>query len=275
MKSCGTNRALDEPLHSSNISNISNIAYCDSCTRSMFESRRELGQVNRVGCSCSDGTRVTFCRCSSCDSDSPNKKPLELPFGFEGVLVRGVRWADQRFNAVILLQRQEVLRRQAIGVGAVVDFELLDALSHLPLNEPVAWSEVDPMVAAVLDCAPSGLVARTTRFVQSLLAAPIHLVGLFTVADHWRALQKVGMLAATAPTGVVVRHKPRELQTAKHHATRYGLGLAVLSDTACRGLVSPADPRGQSIGYRRLQEVIYGRWLDQTRIPANSHQAAN
>lgn len=193
-----------------------------------------------------------------------------LPFGFAGEVVEHVRWAGTNFNAVVHVNLDEVRRRQAVGLGHILDFQLLEATSTLPYQQPVNWDDIDPVVAAVLDCAPEGVVDVTTDTATLVMRTPLELTGVYTVSSHEDALRRVGLLARVAPTGVVLRQHPRErLPQAVDVASRFGLGLSVLEDGVLRPMTAPTSTPQPGIGRTRVLEAVYGRWLRQTGIPAN------
>lgn len=197
-----------------------------------------------------------------------------LPFGFDGCLVEGVRWGGTRFDAVVALNPAEIERRAAFNLGPVLDFQLLDALSSLPVGQSMGWDQIDPIRAAVLDCAPAGVVESTSADVTNWLAPPVQLTGVFVVADHWRALARIGTFGRVAPSGVVVRHVPSALEEAVGAARTAGLGLAVLDADEPRSVVGPNASVVHTTGRRRILEVVFGQWCRHTtRMPANSHQA--
>lgn len=208
-------------------------------------------------------------------SNATSDALIRLPFAFEGQLATGVRWAGTRFDAVVRPDWEEIERRREASLGAVLDFQLLQALSLLSGQTPLPWDQVDPIVAAVLDCAPPGTIEATSDQVQLLLRPPVELVGVFTISDHWHAMKQVGVLARTAPTGIVVRGYPDRLDEGIALANRFGLGLALLEDHEPIPVVAPTTTAYHTMGRRRIVEVVFKRWLSQTGMPANSHQASS
>lgn len=199
-----------------------------------------------------------------------------LPFDFTGCLVERVRWGGTQFDAVVALNTTELERRAAFELGPVLDYQLLDALATLPLGRPMRWDQIDPIQAAVLDCAPAGVVEATSTQVTNWLSPPVGLIGLFVVADHWRALAKIGTFGRVAPSGVVVRHVPTAMGEAVGAARNAGLGLAVLDADEPRSVVGPRPRIVHTTGRRRILEVVFGQWRRHTtRMPANSHQEAS
>jgi hypothetical protein len=128
--------------------------------------------------------------------------------------------------------------------------------------------------AAVLDCAPPGVVDATPTHVTCRLAPPLDLVGTFVVANHWRALGRIGAFSRVAPCGVVVRHRPQAMNDAVSMACSAGLGLAVIEADRPQDLVNPSTFPIPTTGRRRVLEVVFGQWRRQaTGMPANLHHA--
>lgn len=198
-----------------------------------------------------------------------------LPFGFAGTMLPSVDWAGTRFNAVIDPDWNEVERRDEAGLGAVTDVELLRAISTLPHGFEIAWEEIDPVTRALLDCAPQGILRSTSSGVMTEIHPPLRLVGIFCVSRHWRAMDRVGVMASTAACGVVLRHYPRGLEEATHRARKFGLGLAVLKDNQHQLLVGPASRARPGLIRTMFVEALYRLWRQRTLAPMTSAQASS
>ena len=198
-----------------------------------------------------------------------------LPFGFSGTMLPSVDWAGTRFNAVIDPDWNEIERRDELGLGAVTDLRLLQAISTLPHGFQIAWEEIDPVTRAILDCAHQGVLCSTSMGVTTELRPPLRLVGVFCVSRHWRAIDRVGVMASTAACGVVVRHQPRGLEEATHRARKFGLGLAVVKNDQHQLLVTPASRPRPSLIRTMFLEVLYRLWRQRTLAPKTSDQASS
>jgi hypothetical protein len=199
----------------------------------------------------------------------------EAPFGFTGIVMRSVSWAGTRFRAVIRPEWGEIDRRARYGLGAITDYRLLCALSTLPHDVEVPWQTIDPVIAAILDCAPAGVVDASAQGVRLLLRPAVELTGVYTVSKDRHALDRVGMLANEAPAGLVLRQRPPGLDKALARAVRFGLGLGLLNGGQLHVLAWPIRRPRPSLNRSRLLEAIYARWCQSTGTgtPATSHQA--
>lgn len=198
-----------------------------------------------------------------------------LPFGFAGTILPSVDWAGTRFNAVIDPDWDEIERRDKAGLGALTDVPLLRAISTLPHGYDIAWEEIDPVMRAVLDCAPQGVLRSTPTGVMTEIQPPLRLVGIFCVSPHWRAIDRLGVMASTAACGVVVRHQPRGLEEATQRARKFGLGLAVVKNDQHQLLVTPASRPRPSLIRTMFLEVLYRLWRQRTFAPKTFDQASS
>jgi hypothetical protein len=193
------------------------------------------------------------------------------PFGFRGIVVPAVSWAGTRFHAVVRPNWEEICRREQRGLGPITDHALLRALDSLPVGTEVSWQSIDPVVAAFLDCAPEGILQTSDAAVRVDLQPPLELVGAFTVSRHWGAVNRVGILVTAAPTGVLLRHRPRRLDEAMSRARRFGIGLALRGRRGIELLTQPVRRTRPSLSRRKLLETLYGRWCYGTGTPMTSH----
>jgi hypothetical protein len=197
-----------------------------------------------------------------------------LPFGIEGRLVFSVSWAGTRFHAVVLLDQEEINRREEVGLGAVTDYLTLNSVAALPVDAEVPWESVDPVVAAFLDCVPAGVVSVDASGVRSLLHPPLHLMALVKVTSDWRSIGSIAPLAQDAPTLLLLRHRPRELHRAIDCAQSRGVGLSYLSGSAIFNVLRPSSTPTLSVRSMRLVEAVFQRWRNQTAgMPASLSQA--
>lgn len=200
--------------------------------------------------------------------------PVAAPFGFEGDLVRGVNWAGCRFDALVRPDFAEVDRRRSAGLGAVVDYGLMEALAALPLGCAINRSALHRDTSDRLQSAPPGIVEFDGDSITNVLEAPCQLVALVKRVPHWREVGTFSVFASQVPCLLVVPHHPRDADVAAERLGRAGLGL--VSATA-KGTTAIAEPRSQfrlGLSRRCLLERVFGYWLSQnTGTPANLNQA--
>lgn len=197
---------------------------------------------------------------------------MEHPFGFVGQLLPSVAWAGARFHAVVRPDWAEIARRDRFGLGAVCDYPLLAAVSTIPQGIEIPWNAIDPVLVPTLDCAPEGIVRVSESGVRVELKPALCLSGVFTVTRHWSAMDRVGVMATAAQTGVVIRHRPRLLRDAIDRASKFGLGLGVLREDGIRTLVRPTRRGRPSVVRNYFFERLYQLWRQKTGTPRTLHQ---
>jgi hypothetical protein len=188
-----------------------------------------------------------------------------VKLGFAGEIVPGVRFATSSCAAIVHADPEETARRAAVGLGPLTDYRLVDALAQLPLNCPVAWDDLDPVVSAVLDCAPPGVVHADTTHVRRLWRPALSVTGVLVASTDWRAgFEQVGIFAPDAARGLVLIGHPRHPDQLLHEAQRFGIGVVVasLQDAEAQLLSAPrADrPLRPSPRHWRFLEAVFAAW---------------
>jgi hypothetical protein len=193
-----------------------------------------------------------------------NEMQAATMFGFVGEVVAGVRLAGVRVTAVVRLDPVEVQRREATGLGAVLDHDLTEALAQLPADWPVARHDLDPVTLRLLDAAPPGVIEGTSTAVTRLWRPALTVTGVLTTSRDWRAgLRSVSLFAADAPRGLVLTEPPHTLEPMLARAQELGIGvLAPGSSEHWRVLLEPQRELGYAPGPRhwRFLEVTYLAW---------------
>jgi hypothetical protein len=90
-----------------------------------------------------------------------NEAQAAARFGLDGELVPGVRFASVTVTAVVRVDRAEVERRTAVGLGTIVDHQLTEALAQLPADWPVRRQDLDPATLRLLEAAPGASRSST------------------------------------------------------------------------------------------------------------------
>jgi hypothetical protein len=190
-----------------------------------------------------------------------------LLFGFEGDLVDEVRFAGVAVSASVRIDPVEVQRRADAGLAPGLDHDLSEALAELPVDWPVPWSSVHPLVRLRLEHAPSGVVELTDLEVIRRWRPAVTVTGVFTVARRqWRpALRKVSLFAPDAPRGLVLRDRPADQGEVLDAARGLGIGLAAPASSAraWQLLLAPSHSVRPVPGPRhwRFLEAAYEAWL--------------
>jgi len=185
-------------------------------------------------------------------------------FGFTGEVVTGVRLLGMDLTAVVRIDIAEVQRRDQVGLGAVVDHDLTEALAELPVDWPVPRTELDPVTVARLKVAPPGVVEETTTALVRQWRPALTLSGVFIVVRRaWRAgLQKVSLFAPDAPRGLVVCNPPQNMEPVLALAKELGIGLIAPNGHGWRLVLEPDRQPSYAPGPRhwRLLESVYRTW---------------
>ena len=192
----------------------------------------------------------------------PGDPGWDRPQG-EVIPVGPVNLLGTRVTAQVRLNRSEVGRRNASGVGPVTDPALLERLHGLPLGRPV----YDPALWAETSGLPDGIVDRGDAgcTVVRLLEQPLVIDGVIVPGERGRELR------AVQDASLFAGFTRRWVQT-----RRVAIPDAVILEAKLCG-VGLLDPRGQVVlpaepptitttdGWTwLLAEKTYRRWLKQT-----------
>lgn len=115
-----------------------------------------------------------------------SRAKLTSRLGFDGILIEDVRFAGLRFDAVIEPDHAEVARRDRVGLGPVVDRDILEALFALPLANEIPIDDVDPIVAAFLSAVPRGIVEIRRSRIERLWKPAVSVVGVMVSHGSWQ-----------------------------------------------------------------------------------------
>lgn len=195
--------------------------------------------------------------------------------GFDGDVVERASFAGREFSAVVQPDLAEIQRRDARGLGAILDRDLLAALHTLPQDDPLPTSRIDPCLQAFLDNAPEGVVAWDTGVVRRLWRPALSVKGILVQDSDWRAgLDRVSFFSPDAARGLILTSRPDESSDLLRHAFRLGVGVVLaLPDTRELALkASSQKPVEESPRHWRFLETVYRAWTRQ-RTYARSAQA--
>jgi hypothetical protein len=201
--------------------------------------------------------------------DAVNEPDAARRFGFDGEVVPGIGFAGTRITAVVRPDLVEVARREHIGLGAVLDFDVTDRLANLPVDWPIPRDELDPITLQLLEMAPPGVVEDTTTAVIRRWRPAVTVTGiLLTTGRQWRSgLRSVSLFAPDAPRGIVLRRLPSDEQALRDEAIELGVGvIAPDPEGGWRLLVDPLRDTRYDLGPRhwRLLEITYLAWREHT-----------
>jgi hypothetical protein len=183
------------------------------------------------------------------------------------VLVDGVVLLGVRVSAHATINAAEHRRREAAGIGAVVNPGLLDRLLDLPPAVPVTdaamWAELAGQPPGIAERGEDG--ASVTRRLESPLTIADVVVDA-AAAGELHAVQDASLFAGFTRRWVAAVHR-RIPEEALLEAKVCGVGLL---DLQRRVMLLPADePAGLTAdGWSwLLQEKTYRRWLTRRLQP--------
>lgn len=187
-----------------------------------------------------------------------NLTPTELQrvFGFSGSLVVQRRAGRAVVSYVVDLDEAEVDRRLSRGVGPILDRGVINALWELPADIDYPLSAL-PMwvierVRKTDAVAVSDVVRRTVR-------PPVHVQGAVATGARLRTLLDVlGPLSSVCPTGAILDSSPAPHDHSLLQAQRFGVGVAITTDSDPEVRVQPARLATELGAYQwHVAELVY------------------
>lgn len=174
---------------------------------------------------------------------------------------RTVNLPGGRALVISQVDESEALRRQAVGLGAVTDRPLLEALAGLPLGHPVRWETLDPLDQVQFDGAPTGCIEASPSTVTRWYTPVLNPQMFVAAADGLRSVEQISLFAADGRR-LLVGERPLPPRAASR-ARQLGIGIALRTD---RGLELLEAPSGRFVrpGARR--------WFVQERLWAMAPQ---
>ena len=195
--------------------------------------------------------------------------PLAAPYGGEPGVPVGVMLLGVRVTAYAIINIAEHQRREAAGMGAVINPALLDRLMDLPIGisvtDPVAWAEMADQPSGVAELHEDG--ARIIRRLESPLTIADVIVDAAT-GKELRAVQDASLFAGFTRRWIAAT--PSRIPDATMlEAKLCGVGIV---DQRRRQLLPAEKPEGLTRdGWSwLLEEKTYRRWL--TRRAGNHEQ---
>ncbi|MCK9925106.1 hypothetical protein MXD61_25100 [Frankia sp. AgPm24] len=150
------------------------------------------------------------------------------------------------------LDSDEHRRRQAAGLGAVVDVGVLELLLGLPLGQPVGRGDLGRWEQRAVAKAPPGCLRIGEGSVSRLARPPVSVRLAVLSARDWRVgLQRAGRLAPFTARAMALHRTPRDLPAACAEADFYGVGMFLVRDgSPARMLVAPEPYRAARLSAR-------------------------
>lgn len=152
----------------------------------------------------------------------------------------GVRLFGARAGVAYRLDSAEMSRRATVGLGAITQRDVLEALMGLPASLPVTTSALTPREQQTLRRAPRGALNWEHDSVIRQAVPTLSARFAVVAASTWRdGLAKAGRFAPFCARAILLPEPPADLDDARVQASFYGIGLCVFTTGTLRMLVPP------------------------------------
>lgn len=194
-------------------------------------------------------------------------------FGFDGTPVV-IDLPEGSVAVTVTMDETEHSRREASGLGAILDRQLLTALWELPHALSVPTERVPGWASARLSRAALPVVAADDDSLTRVVCPPLVLSGALAVGRRLdRPLRRVGQLSAIAPMAVVGQLQVDADDPVLLEAALYGVGVGCATSGALTRLVEPEPvipmpgPFLWWIAELAYQQLIDGRTTAAPMLP--------
>ncbi|MFI9411362.1 hypothetical protein [Nocardia gamkensis] len=151
-----------------------------------------------------------------------------------------VRMFGTAVGVAYRLDTAEISRRQAAGLAAVTQMDLLDALMGLPVNFPVAVADLTDHERRLLRRAPAGVLDSGGSYYTRRAVAPLAAQFAVVASRSWKdGLRSAGQFAPFCSRAMLLRSVPDDLAEARAQASFFGIGICVFDSNGLRMLVDP------------------------------------
>ncbi|MEV6427227.1 hypothetical protein [Nocardia sp. NPDC051463] len=151
-----------------------------------------------------------------------------------------VRMLDVTAGVAYLPNVDEVARRAALGLGAVTQMDLLDALMGLPAGLPVPVGDLTDRERRIIRRAPAGVVDVSAGQCTRRVVAPVSAQFVVVASRSWKeGLRSAGQFAPFCSRAMLLRSVPEDLDDARVQASFFGIGICVFTSVGLRMLVDP------------------------------------
>ena len=183
---------------------------------------------------------------------------------FDGERVRDVHVFGQTVDIWIRPRIEEIDRRAAAGVGAIIEDYMIRALMSVPEGVPIELRSLD---GATLLAMEGLLAAHAVEIVGDTACRraipPVDLVGISKAASDWSDVQGVTFLA-THGARIVVAAKPMARRVMREIDPE--VGVVVLEESDCAVLRCPGVTAVRPSWQRwSIAETAFGMWLMQAQ----------
>jgi hypothetical protein len=177
-------------------------------------------------------------------------------------LVRNAaRLSDGRADALVAVHAAEHGRRQAVGLGAVLDLPLLDTLTTLPHGLPLPLDGLGERDQRRIAATPPGVIDRATTRVARLLEPALEVRSVYVSSGPWPTrLRRAASFSRFAPCMITLAREPTTEQLVG--ADFFGIGVVGIGPLLGRHFLEPsAPPPSFSAVHWLFRERAYDAWL--------------
>lgn len=151
-----------------------------------------------------------------------------------------VRMFNTTTGVAYLPNAAEITRRQARGLAAFTQMDLLDVLMGLPIGLPIAVEDLTDRERRLLRRSPAGVVDMVDGQYIRQVAAPLSPQFAVVSSRTWKdGLRSAGQFAPFCSRAMLLRSVPDDLEDARVQASFFGIGICVFSSSGLRMLVDP------------------------------------
>ncbi|GLZ79469.1 hypothetical protein Afil01_42760 [Actinorhabdospora filicis] len=151
-------------------------------------------------------------------------------------------------------------RREAVGLGAIVEASQLDTLLSLPVGMPVPLAALTASERRRVARLPAGATVRTQADVVRAAVTPVRVDLVLVHARSWRTgLERVGRFAPFTARVMCLPANFADRDLARTHARRFGVGLAFGSAIDLDVPPAPFRPGRITSARWRFKERVYAR----------------
>ena len=183
---------------------------------------------------------------------------------FDGEHVDDVHIFGQTVDIYIRPRTEEIDRRAAVGVGAIVEDYMIRALMNVPEGVPIELRSLD---GATLLAMEALLATHAVEIVGDTACRraipPVDLVGIAKAARDWSDVQGITYLATHGPR-IVVAVEPMARRVMREIDPE--VGVAIVEESDCVVLRCPGATAVRPSWQRwSIAETAFEMWLMQAQ----------
>lgn len=179
---------------------------------------------------------------------------------FDGDFVPDVDVTGQVVDIWVRPYEDEIERRRALGVGAMLEHDVVRALFDMPAGVPLPPACLDgATLMAMDDLVELGAVEFNDALVTRIAVVPVEMVGISKVAECWDDARRITWLGTHAPRFVIAGQRIAK-RVMDEVDPQVGVVLQHQDETR---ILRPAGSRRLFPSWQRwvLAERSFAKWL--------------